>query len=50
MDYSKFYIAARRYAKRRITRGEFCVDWSDAQRQQGIETGKTNGLKKAASK
>jgi len=38
MEYKKFYLAIRRYAKSKITRGEFLVDWKDAQRQQGIET------------
>jgi hypothetical protein len=31
MDYKKFYLAVRRYAKRRITRVEFLVDWAYAQ-------------------
>ncbi|MDR0301518.1 MAG: hypothetical protein LBI04_04295 [Treponema sp.] len=36
MDYKKFYVAVRRYAKRKITRGDFLTDWKDAQRSQGI--------------
>jgi len=37
MEYKKFYLAIRRYAKGRITREEFLVEWKDAQRQQGME-------------
>jgi len=37
MDYKKFYLAARRYAKRKISRSEFIRDWSYAQSQQGIK-------------
>jgi len=37
MDYKKFYIAIRRYAKRRISRKEFETDYSDAQYLQGIK-------------
>jgi hypothetical protein len=40
MDYKKFYIAVRRYAKKRISRGEFVTDWKDAQRSQGMNTKK----------
>jgi hypothetical protein len=36
MDYKKFYTAVRRYAKGKISRGEFFVEWADAQRSQGI--------------
>ena len=35
MEYIKFYLAIRRYAKRRITREEFLIEWADAQR--GLE-------------
>jgi len=44
MDYSKFYIAIRRYAKKEITREEFCAEWNDAQRQ-GAEAKKRNDQK-----
>jgi hypothetical protein len=37
VEYKNFYLAARRYAKCKITRGEFMADWADAQRQQGIK-------------
>ena len=37
MDYKKFYVAIRRYAKKRISRSEFLTDWGDAQRSQGIK-------------
>jgi hypothetical protein len=47
MDYKKFYIAARRYAKRRISRGEFVADWEDAQRSQGMGA---KPMQKAAAK
>jgi hypothetical protein len=42
MDYKKFYVAIRRYAKKRISRGEFMTDWKDAQRSQGIEVKEKN--------
>jgi len=32
MEYIKFYLAVRRYAKRRITCGEFLIEWEYAQR------------------
>ena len=37
MEYKKFYLAARRYAKHRIDRGGLMTDWSYAQCQQGIK-------------
>jgi len=37
MDYKYFYIAIRRYAKRKITLDEFIVDWGYAQSRQGIK-------------
>jgi len=49
MDYKKFYIAVRRYAKRRITRGEFYTEWIDAQRRQGIKISEPLWLKRAVS-
>jgi len=48
MDYTKFYIAIRRYAKGKIIRGEFYVEWVDAQRQNGIEISKPIWLKNPA--
>jgi len=38
MNYIKFYLAVRRYAKRKITREEFLIEWSDAQRQNRTAT------------
>jgi hypothetical protein len=46
MEYKKFYLAIRRYAKDKITRGDFLVEWVDAQRSQGMDTKK---LKRAAA-
>jgi len=37
MEYKRFYLAIRRYAKNKITRGEFWIEWSYAQRLEGIE-------------
>jgi hypothetical protein len=37
MEYKRFYLAIRRYAKNKITRGEFRIEWKDAQRHEGIE-------------
>jgi len=37
MEYKRFYLAIRRYAKNKITRGEFWTEWDYAQRRQGIE-------------
>jgi hypothetical protein len=48
MGYKKFYVTARRYAERKITRGEFCAAWEYCQRQQGLAPGKPGGLKTAA--
>jgi hypothetical protein len=48
MWYLRFYLAARRYAKHKITRGEFCADWEHAQRLEGIEAKKQNGPKRTA--
>jgi hypothetical protein len=42
MDYKNFYLVIRRYAKKKISRGMFLIDWRDAQRGQGIEAGKLN--------
>jgi hypothetical protein len=40
MDYKKFYITVRRYAKKKISRREFITDWKDAQSSQGIRAKK----------
>ena len=37
MDFKHFYIAIRRRRKGRITRGDFMIDWSDAQRKHGVQ-------------
>lgn len=39
MEYKLFYLAIRRYAKRKISRWAFIRDWKYAQFKQGIETG-----------
>jgi len=38
MEYKLFYIAIRRYAKKRIDRKEFCMNWEHAQKMQGFKT------------
>jgi hypothetical protein len=43
MSYKNFYLAIRHYAKKRITREEFMIDWRDAQHEQGIETKEWDG-------
>jgi hypothetical protein len=45
MDYKKFYIAVRRYAKGRISRGAFLIDWEYAQNSQGIKAAEQRGVK-----
>jgi len=37
MEYKRFYLAIRRLAKNKITRGEFWTEWSYAQSLEGIE-------------
>jgi hypothetical protein len=41
MEYKLFYLAIRRYAKRKISRGDFIDAWEYAQSQQGIKMLKT---------
>jgi hypothetical protein len=36
MEYKYFYLAVRRYAKGKISREVFRMDWRDEQRRQGI--------------
>jgi len=44
MNYIKFYLAIRRYRKKRITRWEFLRDWRDAQNQQHREETKETSI------
>jgi hypothetical protein len=37
MEYKYFYAAARRYAKEKISRAMFIMDWAEAQRKSGVK-------------